>query len=181
MTSMKMRLQFYSRLFKVWTIIGNIFVIIAILTNKQLKQSGMSNFLIGNLAISDLLLGITVLPFSATLTTFKHWVFGKILCDIWLSIDVLCSTASIWSLLVISLDRYIATNHPILYRKQQQNGLRIVVLYCTMAWFISIVTSLAPLMYNSGEGQSGLKLIPNSTDQYECVLFQTPSFVIVSR
>ena len=60
----------------IWTIIGNIIVCVIVLTNRQLKQGGMSNFLIGNLALSDLLLGLTVLPFSATLSTFKTWLFG---------------------------------------------------------------------------------------------------------
>lgn len=60
----------------IWTIIGNIIVCVIVVTNRQLKQGGMSNFLIGNLALSDLLLGITVLPFSATLSTFKTWFFG---------------------------------------------------------------------------------------------------------
>lgn len=61
----------------IWTIIGNIIVCVIVLTNRQLKQGGMSNFLIGNLALSDLLLGLTVLPFSATLSTFKTWLFGR--------------------------------------------------------------------------------------------------------
>ncbi len=100
----------------VWTILGNIIILIAISTNKQLKQNGTSNILIGNLAFSDLLLGVTVLPFSATFSTFKIWPFGQLICDMWLSIDVLCCTASIWGLLMIALDRYIATNHPIKYR-----------------------------------------------------------------
>lgn len=62
----------------IWTIIGNTIVCIVVLTNKQLKHGNMSNFLIGNLALSDLLLGLTVLPFSATLSTFKTWLFGLI-------------------------------------------------------------------------------------------------------
>jgi hypothetical protein len=64
----------------IWTIIGNIIVCVIVLTNKQLKQGGMSNFLIGNLALSDLLLGLTVLPFSATYATFKTWMFGTFCC-----------------------------------------------------------------------------------------------------
>lgn len=143
---------------------------------------------------------------------------GKILCDLWLSIDVLCSTASIWALLVISLDRYIATNHPIRYRKQK-NSIKIAIIYCTVSWVISIIISLGPLIFissdelppppselasmanssttrsgalhngggnkNGGGGpassakKSGLRQIENSTD-FECVLFQSPSFVILS-
>src|SRR5438067_184958 len=80
----------------IWTIIGNILVIIAFIIDKQIRQGGMSNYLIINLAFSDLLLGIAVLPFSASYSTFGIWYFGKIFCEIWLVIDVLCSTASIW-------------------------------------------------------------------------------------
>ncbi len=169
----------------IWTIIGNIMVCIALFTNKQLKQGGMSNYLIGNLALSDLLLGLTVLPFSATLSTFKTWPFGSVLCELWLSIDVLCSTASIWGLLVISLDRYIATNHPIKYLKQK-NSLKTALIYIAVSWLISIIISLGPLLFkafdsNERETQtkSGLMRIEN-TDLYDCVLFKTPSFVILS-
>ena len=173
----------------IWTIIGNVFVLIAICTNKQLKQVGMSSFLIVNLALSDLLLGITVLPFSATLTTFQIWIFGKVLCNIWLSIDVLCSTASIWGLLVIALDRYMATNHPIRYRKQKNNA-KMALVYCTMSWFISITISLGPLALYSPEihtiisnqtaEEAGLKIKNESEKNFECVLFRKPSFVVIS-
>lgn len=80
----------------IWTILGNILVILAFVLDKQIRQGGMSNYLIINLAISDLLLGIAVLPFSASYSTFGIWYFGKYLCEFWLAIDVLCSTASIW-------------------------------------------------------------------------------------
>jgi hypothetical protein len=80
----------------IWTILGNILVILAFVIDKQIRQGGMSNYLIINLAISDLLLGIAVLPFSASYSTFGNWYFGKFLCEFWLVIDVLCSTASIW-------------------------------------------------------------------------------------
>ena len=80
----------------IWTILGNILVILAFTIDKQIRQGGMSNYLIINLAFSDLLLGTVVLPFSASYSTFGIWYFGKIFCEIWLVIDVLCSTASIW-------------------------------------------------------------------------------------
>lgn len=182
-----------------WTIFGNILVVIALFTNKKLKQGGMSNYLIGNLALSDLLLGLTVMPFSATLDTFDVWPFGTVLCEIWLSIDVLCCTASIWGLLVISLDRFIATNRPILYMKHK-NNITLAIVYCTISWFISISISLGPLLFRSADTKNDLTNAshqnnndtnylrknamsilenPNVTT-FECVLFHTPSFVILS-
>ena len=165
-------------LLTIWTIIGHIFILIAISTNKQLKQNGTSNILIGNLAFSDLLLGLTVLPFSATFDTFKIWTFGQLICDIWLSIDILCCTASIWGLLMIALDRYIATNHPIKYRLQKKN-IKIGLAYCSISWLISILISLGPLAFYNTEFEDSFKSL-NGTNDYICVLFHKPSFVVLS-
>ena len=176
----------------IWTIIGNIFVWIALFTNRQLKQGGMSNYLIGNLALSDLLLGLTVLPFSATSSTLKNWVFGSFLCDVWLSIDVLCCTASIWGLLVIAIDRYIATNHPIVYR-QQKNSIKTAVIYCTISWIVSLAISIPPFVHdlyssinNKTQNQTlnqpkvSKNLFYIGDNKYECLLYVKPSFVITS-
>ncbi len=94
----------------IWTIVGNTLVIIAFIIDKQIRQGGMSNYLILNLAISDLLLGIGVLPFSASYSTFGIWYFGRILCEIWLVIDVLCSTASIWVYFISKYIFFVNTN-----------------------------------------------------------------------
>lgn len=190
----------------IWTIVGNIFVLYTISTNKVLKASGVSNYLIGNLAISDLLLGCAVLPFSAYFVTFKTWVFGVIICHVWLSIDVLCCTASIWSLVVISYDRYLATNQPIHYRTRKM-CLKTALAYCTVPWIISIILSLGPIFLGWGKttvplddantttmrpevGESlGYVSMEESNvsmasalelDNGECVLFNTPTFVVGS-
>ena len=190
----------------IWTILGNTFILIAISTNKQLKQNGTSNILIGNLAFSDLLLGITVLPFSATFSTFNVWPFGKLICDIWLYIDVLCCTASIWGLVMIAFDRYIATNHPIKYRVQK-NNCRYGMAYVGISWLISSLISLGPMIFDSIDSyssssssnsrsaqtsspsnqtmkemssqRSSLKQI-EGTNQFTCVLFHKPLFVVSS-
>ena len=139
---------------------GNIFVILAFIIDKQIRQGGMSNYLIINLAFSDLLLGIAVLPFSASYSTFEIWYFGKIFCEIWLVIDVLCSTASIWvnilskkkksiflvhiqSLLMIAFDRYIATNYPIHYR-HHRHSISLALGNIAIAWFVSFAICPSP-------------------------------------
>ena len=80
----------------IWTILGNVFVILAFIIDKHIRQGGLANYFIINLALSDLLLGVVVLPFSASYSTFGIWHFGHVFCEVWLMIDVLCSTASIW-------------------------------------------------------------------------------------
>ncbi|KAK2849251.1 hypothetical protein Q5P01_009085 [Channa striata] len=96
--------------FIVFAIAGNILVILSVVCNRHLRTP--TNYFIINLAIADLLLGTTVLPVSATLEILDYWVFGRIFCDIWAAVDVLCCTASIMSLCVISIDRYIGPPSP---------------------------------------------------------------------
>ncbi|KAK0047770.1 alpha-1A adrenergic receptor, partial [Biomphalaria pfeifferi] len=84
------------------TITGNVLVIASVVLNGNLRTT--TNYFIANLAMADLLLGTTVLPFSATLEVLQYWVFGQFFCDVWAAIDVLCCTASILSLCVISID-----------------------------------------------------------------------------
>ncbi|KAJ7997301.1 hypothetical protein DPEC_G00227550 [Dallia pectoralis] len=99
--------------FILFAIVGNILVILSVVCNRHLRIP--TNYFIINLAIADLLLSTTVLPVSATLEILDHWVFGRIFCDIWAAVDVLCCTASIMSLCVISIDRYIGVRYPLHY------------------------------------------------------------------
>lgn len=68
-----------------WTILGNLTVILAIKRSRVLRKSA-SNILVANLAISDLLVGIMVLPLSATVEVFGCWPMPEWLCYFWLVI-----------------------------------------------------------------------------------------------
>lgn len=73
-----------------------------------------------------------------------YWVFGRIFCDIWAAVDVLCCTASIMSLCVISIDRYIGVRYPLQYPMivTEQRAL----LAMLGVWILSIVISIGPLL-----------------------------------
>jgi hypothetical protein len=86
------------------TILGNVFVIAAIILEKSLQ--GVSNYLILSLAVTDLMVAVLVMPISVVNQVSVVWYLGSVLCDMWISFDVLCCTASILHLVAISLDRY---------------------------------------------------------------------------
>lgn len=68
-----------------WTVMGNLTVIIAVKRSKSLRSSP-SNVLVANLALSDLLLALMVLPFSAMVEVSGYWPIPKGLCFFWLII-----------------------------------------------------------------------------------------------
>lgn len=86
------------------TVMGNTLVVIAVCVVKKLRQP--SNYLLVSLAIADLSVAVAVMPFViVTDLTGGVWLFGEVFCNVFIGMDVMCCTASIMTLCVISVDR----------------------------------------------------------------------------
>lgn len=72
------------------TAVGNLFVIVAILIERNLRTIG--NYLVLSLAIADLLVACLVMPLASIYQILDQWTLGVLLCDIWTSADVFCCT-----------------------------------------------------------------------------------------
>ncbi|CAH0555365.1 unnamed protein product [Brassicogethes aeneus] len=123
------------------TVIGNVFVIAAILLERNLQN--VANYLILSLAVADLLVACLVMPLGAVYEVSQEWRLGPELCDMWTSSDVLCCTASILHLVAIALDRYWAvTNIDYIHQRTSKRiGLMIFII-----WFVSFLVCIAPLL-----------------------------------
>ncbi|XP_020300176.1 tyramine receptor 1-like [Pseudomyrmex gracilis] len=116
------------------TIVGNTLVIAAVITTRRLRS--VTNCFVSSLAAADLLVGLAVMPPAVLLQlTGGTWELGEILCDSWVSLDILLCTASILSLCAISIDRYLAVTQPLIYSRRRRSkrlaGLMIVAVWIT--------------------------------------------------
>jgi len=145
--------------FCIWTVSANVLVFAVLYSNPRLQT--VPNLLVGNLAFSDLCLGCIVLPLSAVYALKLHWPFGKFLCELWISIDVLSCTASIWNLSMIGLDRYWAITSPITYITKR--NLRTAMLMILVVWGFSSLISLAPYLGWRQYSQKGNYFFDNET------------------
>lgn len=64
-----------------------------------------TNYFIVSLAFADLLVSVLVMPFGAIELVQDIWIYGEMFCLVRTSLDVLLTTASIFHLCCISLDR----------------------------------------------------------------------------
>lgn len=123
------------------TVFGNLLVLLSVAIYKNLRHT--TNYFIVNLACADLLLGLSVLPFSAMLDILGYWPFGPTLCIFWTSVDVLWCTGSIITLCVISVDRYIGITRPL------QHGIimseRRACWIISLVWIVSLAISIGPV------------------------------------
>nr|ACE88681.1 serotonin receptor 2C [Aspidoscelis inornatus] len=126
------------------TIGGNILVIMAVSLEKKLQNA--TNFFLMSLAVADMLVGILVMPVSLiTILYDSDWPLPKQLCPIWISLDVLFSTASIMHLCAISLDRYVAIRNPI--EHSRFNSRTKAIMKIAAVWTISIgISSPVPVI-----------------------------------
>nr|ABQ41117.1 trace amine associated receptor 1 [Saimiri sciureus] len=111
------------------TLVGNLIVIISISHFKQLHTP--TNWLIHSMATVDFLLGCLVMPYSMVRSVEHCWYFGEVFCKIHTSTDIMLSSASIFHLSFISIDRYYAVCDPLRYK------VRISILVICVMIFIS--------------------------------------------
>lgn len=124
------------------TIFGNILVILGVFTHKPLRI--VQNFFIVSLAVADLAVAVLVMPLNVAYSTLGRWLWGKHLCKIWLTSDIMCCTSSILNLCAIALDRYCAITDPINYASKRT--LKRVMLQIAGVWILSLIISSPPLL-----------------------------------
>ncbi|XP_041915890.1 alpha-1A adrenergic receptor [Alosa sapidissima] len=153
--------------FMVCGVLGNVLVILSVVCHRHLRT--VTHYFIVNLAVADLLLSAAVLPFSLALELFGRWVFGRLLCNMWAVLDVLCCTASILSLCAISVDRFLAVSRPLQYPALVTGRRGLVTV--AMLWTLAAAISVGPLL---GWRQ------PMPEDESVCRVNEDPGYVLFS-
>lgn len=150
------------------TVVGNIFVIAAILLDRNLRS--VANFLVASLAVADLMVAALVMPMAAVNEISGRWFLGRKLCDVWISFDVLCCTSSILHLVAISLDRYWAVTRVDYIHNRSAKRIGVMI---ALSWGLSTVISTPPLL-----GWRDWETSWNRTEQ--CLISQDWGYTVFS-
>ncbi|KAJ3601875.1 hypothetical protein NHX12_029637 [Muraenolepis orangiensis] len=126
-----------------WTLLGNIMVCSAVLRFRHLRTK-VTNIFIVSLALSDMFVAVLVMPWKAVAEVAGYWPFG--FCNVWVAFDIMCSTASILNLCIISVDRYWAISSPFRYERKMTQRVAFVMISVT--WTLSVIISFIPVQLN---------------------------------
>uniref|UniRef100_A0A3Q3QGI5 Histamine H1 receptor n=1 Tax=Monopterus albus TaxID=43700 RepID=A0A3Q3QGI5_MONAL len=123
------------------TVIMNLLVLYAVKREKSLHTVG--NLYIVSLSVADLIVGTTVMPLNLVYILEDEWKLGRAVCQFWLIMDYVASTASIFSLFILCLDRYRSVRQPLKYLKYRTRGQASVMI--SGAWLLSM-TWIIPIL-----------------------------------
>jgi hypothetical protein len=142
-------------------VLGNALVIISVVRHRKLRI--ITNYYVVSLALADLLVALCAMTFNASVElTGGTWLFGYIMCDVWNSLDVYFSTASILHLCCISVDRYYAIVRPLEYPITMTH--RTVCFMIANVWMLPALISFTPIFlgwYTTPEHQEFRKSNPH--------------------
>lgn len=127
------------------TIIMNLLVLYAVKKEKTLHTVG--NLYIVSLSVADLIVGTTVMPLNLMYLLEDEWRLGRAVCQFWLIMDYVASTASIFSLFILCLDRYRSVRQPLKYLKYRTRGKASLMI--SGAWLLSLMWIIPILGWRS--------------------------------
>ncbi|GFR98702.1 adenosine receptor A1-like [Elysia marginata] len=125
--------------------VGNAIVLAAILRTRRLHT--VTNVFIGGLAVADIAVGLAVAPLAAlSFTGRPRNFYGCILVN---SLILVFTNVSIFMLLAIAVERFIAIKKPFMY--QRMLTLRRAIMINVAVWLLGTALGLVPLYgWNTG-------------------------------
>ncbi|CAG2163204.1 unnamed protein product [Oppiella nova] len=116
---------------------GNGVVIYIIFAYKRMRT--VTNFFIMNLAIGDMLMACICIPFAfVSNLILGYWPFGAIMCLLVSYAQAVSVFISAYTLIAISIDRYIAIIYPLRPRMTKLQSKLIIII----VWIVALLTPL---------------------------------------
>jgi len=106
---------------------ANLLVLLAYKFEKKLRTTFA--ILIGNLAVTDLVVSALPMLFYTISILCGYWPLGRVLCGIWVVVDFTCVLASTYTLAAISLDRLWSIKWAIDYRNHNTKKKAAITLF----------------------------------------------------
>uniref|UniRef100_A0A667XJB4 G protein-coupled receptor 101 n=1 Tax=Myripristis murdjan TaxID=586833 RepID=A0A667XJB4_9TELE len=123
------------------SLFGNVVVLLVFQRKPQLLH--VANRFVLNLLLADLLQTVLVMPFAIASTVPGVWPLDARLCQALVVLMHLFAFAGVNTIIVVSVDRYLAIIHPLSYPTRMTPHLGTNLIICT--WVLSLLQSTPPL------------------------------------
>lgn len=123
------------------------------------KMKTATNIYIFNLALADAL-ATSTLPFQSAKYLMNTWPFGEVLCKLIIAIDYYNMFTSIFTLTMMSVDRYVAVCHPVKALDFRTPIKAKMINVCI--WILSSAAGIPAFILGGTQTKSGEEVLPFS-------------------
>lgn len=134
--SLRWYVLFFFSTIAVTGFVGNLLVILVVVFNKNMHST--TNLLIVNLASADLMFVIFCVPFTGVDYVLNRWPFGNLWCRTVQYLIVVTAFASIYTLVLMSVDRFLAVVHPIRSRMLRTEYFTKIAIFTLWAVVLTV-------------------------------------------
>lgn len=147
------------------TVVMNILVLYAVKIEKKLHTVG--NLYIVSLSCADLIVGAAVMPLNIAYLLKSELILNRNVCLFWLSMDYVASTASIFSLFILCIDRYRSIQQPLKYLRYRTKTRASVMI--SASWLLSFLWVIPILGWRNftNDNSTTIDMWNNCTKQCE--------------
>ncbi|XP_015186351.1 PREDICTED: tachykinin-like peptides receptor 86C [Polistes dominula] len=121
---------------------GNIIVMWIVLAHRRMRT--VTNYFLVNLSLADLMMSLFNCAFNFIYLLNSNWPFGVVYCTINNFIAPVTVASSVFTLVVISFDRYMAIMYPL----KRHMSRRRTILTLISIWTISSILAIPSLLYS---------------------------------
>ena len=131
---------------------GNLAVCYTVLAYQRMRT--VTNYFIVNLACSDILMAVLCVPFTFIANlVLNYWPFGGAMCPIVTYAQTVVVFLSAFTLVAISLDRYIAIIYPLRQKMTTKQAICIIVGIWTLSLLVPLpIAILSKVKMNDESG-----------------------------
>ena len=145
-TEGRISLPFLYCLFFATSFVGNIFIVIIVLTTKSMRKP--NNFFIVNMAMSDLLYSVIVFTRNSAMLYFDSWLtsdgLGEALCKLLPFFSNVAIYVSTQSVVLIAVDRFGAVVFPL---RSPLISLKMCRIFIPSTWIAAMILQTPNLFY----------------------------------
>ena len=164
--------------FNVFMLLGNSLSILTITTNRHLRKE-VSYWFVLNLAVTDLFIAVTVVPLNTAWEYFGSWPFSSSVCVMFTFADISFSTISAYSIVLVSIDKYVYITYPLQYFDRMTKKVAIILI--AAVWLMMFVFATISVTTDIGTEENfrdHFYVITNGTAT--CLFVMTDAYVIPS-
>ncbi|CAL2040014.1 unnamed protein product [Caenorhabditis brenneri] len=122
-------------------LMGNFTVMWIILYHRQMRS--VTNYYLFNLAVADASISVFNTGFSWSYNYYYVWKFGSFYCRINNLMGITPICASVFTMIVMSIERYYAIMHPLKKRPGRRSTVSIIIMIWLLAFLFGVPAFLA--------------------------------------